>query len=199
MLDHVDLRLFGVRPASSAVDAVDGFVREPETLSKGSQGDDSTQRPYLPDLVCGQLGAWMIYSDTRSATRYSVVGVVLDGPKEKVLGIDTRWIVAGVENAKSSSFTLIDYDPRHTVGPRIVMANNAERPVLVTSGCRPLPASVSASDLRPESLEKLGVLGRAQDKLVGTHVGLLGAFVSGAGRSGHAALGPAILPHGGAR
>lgn len=170
-----------------------------ESLSDCAHADSPTQVSYLPNLVCAQLRAWVFAANARSAPRHSVVRIVFYCPKQEVLWVDARRIVAGMENVESTCFASIGYNPRNSMGPRHVAVNDAERPILVIASGGPFPASVSASDLRPESLEKLGVIGRAQDKLVGTHVGLLGAFVSGAGRSGHAALGPAILPHGGVR
>ena len=191
--------LLHVRPASSAVDAVDGCVGNAKPNSKIAHTDDAPQRLDLANLSFPQLGLLVRLATRRPATRNHVAMVVGVCTEVQMGGIHAASVVAGMENVEPAGFALVGNDPRDAVGRRDPsrLASGGYPALSVSIAAKrscPLPAPVSASDVGLESLEKLGILGRSQDKLIGMHVGLLGAFVLGAGRSGHAALGPAILP-----
>lgn len=193
------MSLLHTSPGVSAVDKADGRDGHTELPCNRTRSNKSAKCPDLANLFLTQLGARMPASLARPTLQRSVVCVVCDRPEEQVVWIHASAVVAGMENMEAVRGALIDDNPRHAVSRHSpvwsVSSRNAVLAIPVAgTRCRPIPATVSTPRLRPEALNELGILGRAQDKLVGTHAGLLGAFVLGAGRSGHAALGPVILP-----
>jgi hypothetical protein len=111
------------RPSLPVADRANSRVAHQEIVRDRQHTVSSTQTIHnLGDRLRGELGATILQTLSRSSLHSAIAAVVRLGAKEKVIGIDTRGVVALMKDAQARRDRSESLLPRKTVGNGILTA-----------------------------------------------------------------------------